>query len=80
MTQEETAMVTFYMAPGASGVTPVEDKMLRAHEAEAAKHGARFYNYGKATSENWILSKTTRGKLATQIDPVTMKVSHHWSD
>ena len=80
MTQEETAMVTFYIAPGASGVTPEEDKMLRAHEAEAANQRAEFFNYGWGIAENCIASKTTRGKLGTQIDPVTMKVSHHWWD
>jgi len=70
--------VTFYCAPGASGVTPSEDKMLRAHEAEAASHGAEFGNYGKVIGQNCILSKTSIGILETQIHPTTMTVSHHW--
>jgi hypothetical protein len=73
-------MVTFYIAPGASGVTPAEDKMLRSHEAEARRYRARIGNYGWVQNQNCICSKTTRGKLETQIDPVTMKVNHHWWD
>jgi hypothetical protein len=72
------AGVKFYIAPGASADSPEEDKMLRGHEAEAARHGAEFYNYGKALAQNSICSKTSIGILTSCIDPATMTVSHHW--
>jgi hypothetical protein len=71
-------MTKFYFAPGSSGESPDEDKMLKAHDAEAAKYGAEFFNYGKYTDRNLILSKTSRGILESRIDPATTKVSHYW--
>ena len=71
-------MIKFYVAPGASGKSPEEDKLLRAHEAEAEKYGAEFYNYGWGTDTNCIESKTERGILKSRIDPSTMEVSHCW--
>jgi hypothetical protein len=68
----------FYMAPGAITGGPVEDKMLREHESEAKKRGARFYNYGWVLGRNRICSKTTHGYLTTCIDPTTMRVRHEW--
>lgn len=71
--------LTFYTAPGAPGNTPEEDKMLRAHEDEAERYKAEFWNYGKVVGAGFILSKTGRGILETHIDPNTAAVSHHWS-
>ena len=71
--------VVFYTAPGASTGNPVEDKMLRSHEAEADKQGAEFWNYGNVIGENEIYSKTSKGNLETCIDPRTMQVSHCWT-
>ena len=71
-------MIKFYVAPGASGESPEEDKLLRAQEAEAEKYGAEFYNYGWGTDTNCIESKTERGILESRIDPSTMEVSHCW--
>ena len=53
--------------------------MLKAHEAEAAKHGAEFYNFGWHSGQNCICSKTEKGILETRIHPATMKVRHHWT-
>jgi hypothetical protein len=66
----------FYIAPGASSGDPLEDTLLRGHEAEADAHKAEFWNYGWVTGENSICSKTSIGFLDTHIDPNTMHVSH----
>jgi hypothetical protein len=68
----------FYMAPGAPGATPEHEKMLRAHDDEAAGYAAEFRNYGCEIDAYSIASKTTRGILHTLIDPKTMKVEHSW--
>jgi hypothetical protein len=68
----------FYIAPGAAGDDCVEEKLLREHEAEAAKHRAEFVNYGAYSDAHEILSKTSKGKLASWIDPATMQVGHEW--
>jgi hypothetical protein len=70
--------ITFYFRPGAPGATPEHEKMLRAHDDEAAKHGAEFWNYGKYIDKYFISSKTTMGYLDSRIDPKTMKVEHRW--
>jgi hypothetical protein len=57
---------------------PVEEKLCQAHEAEAAGHKAEFYNYGQVFGENSIESKTSKGRLVTDIDPKTMEVRHRW--
>jgi hypothetical protein len=68
----------FLMGPGIETGNAVLDKMLRAHEAEVADFAAEFYNYGWFQCSSVIESKTSRGILATEIDPKTMKVTHHW--
>jgi hypothetical protein len=68
----------FYLAPGAPGTTPEHEKMLRAHDDEAAGYAAEFRNYGCEIDAYSIASKTTRGILHTLIDPKTMKVEHSW--
>jgi hypothetical protein len=75
-----TGVTVFYCAPGASGVTPAEDQMLRAHEVEAAKWEAVFGNYGWVIGHNSITSKTSRGILETSIDLQSLKVTHEWTD
>jgi hypothetical protein len=75
---EMTTGIVFYMAPGAPGATPEHEKMLRAHDDEAASYGAEFRNYGWGIDAYSIASKTTRGILHTLIDPGTMKVEHSW--
>ena len=81
MTIDDEGSVIFYGAPGPPGAEtgdPVEDALRRAHEAEVDKQGAKFGDYYWGAAENEICSKTTRGKLASRIDPETMKVSHSW--
>jgi hypothetical protein len=64
---------TFFLAPG-SGYA-----ICNLHEAEAARHGAEFRNYGWATDENgMICSKTTKGYLTTAM--VGSEVVHTWED
>jgi hypothetical protein len=75
---DHESFVTFYMAPGAPGATPEHEKMLRAHDDEAASYGAEFRNYGWGIDRYSIASKTTRGILHSHIDPKTMKVEHSW--
>ena len=75
---ESPDVVTFYMAPGVPTDDPVENKLLRSHEAEANKQGAEFWNYGKGLAKNEIYSKTSRGHLESRINPNTMQVSHRW--
>jgi hypothetical protein len=58
---------------------PVENKLLRSHEAEADKQGAEFWNYGKGTAENEIYSKKSKGHLVSCINPNTMEVRHQWT-
>jgi hypothetical protein len=77
MTNDQAGYV-FYCAPGANTGDPVEDKLLRSHEAEAERHKAEFYNYGQVSGENNIESKTSKGRLVTHIDPKTMEVRHRW--
>jgi hypothetical protein len=55
-----------------------EAKLLDEHEAEAERKGAEFYNFGKVTGEDYIHSKTSKGRLTTTIDRKTMEVSHSW--
>ena len=73
-TDEAEGYVVFYTAPGAEAGDPVEDKLLRSHEAEAEKQGAEFWNCGKYTEENFIYSKTSKDHLESQINPKTMQV------
>jgi len=79
MTADE-GYVVFYTAPGVETGDPIEDRLLRAHEAEAESKGARFGNYGKCLDTNRIYSKTSEGCLESRIDPKTMTVSHAWFD
>jgi hypothetical protein len=53
-------------------------KLLESHEAEAENQQAEFYNFGQATDENYIESKTSKGRLLTTVDPKTMLITHEW--
>jgi hypothetical protein len=70
--------ITFLIAPGACPDDPAEEKLLREHEAEAARQGAEFSNYGWGQSDYGLASKTTAGVLDSQINPETMEVTHTW--
>ena len=52
--------VTFYMAPDVPTDDPLENKLLRSHEAEANKQGAEFQNYGAFSGERDLLQDVTR--------------------
>jgi len=71
--------IVFFTAPGATTDDPIQDKLLRSHEREAAKKRAEFLNYGWGSDDYGIASKTTRGILESHIDPATMRVSHTWT-
>jgi hypothetical protein len=70
--------ITFLIAPGACPDDPVAAKLLQEHEAEAARQGAEFWNYGWVLSDDAVSSKTSKGFLFSQIDPETMDVTHTW--
>jgi hypothetical protein len=57
---------------------PVQDKLAPAHDDKAVELGVEFTNWGWATDENGICSKTTKGILDSSINPNTMQVSHSW--
>jgi hypothetical protein len=60
-------------------VWSAEEQVLhRAHEEEAHRRDAEFWNYAKGTDDNNIISKTSKGFLYSEIDPATMKVTHQW--
>src|SRR5262245_50455987 len=80
---EEGHSYVFPITPEAGGCFAKDDPtgiLWRAHTSEASRRGAEFYNYGWATTDDAILSKTSAGYLDSQIDPTTMKVVHHWSE
>jgi hypothetical protein len=68
----------FYVAPGAITGDPVEDRLLRSHEDEAAEQQAEFCNYGWGSDMHSICSKTPQGILTSRINPKTMRVRHTW--
>jgi hypothetical protein len=70
----------FFTGPGAETDDPAWNKLLRTHEWEAAKKKAEFYNYGWATDQFSICSKTSHGILSSEVDPSTMRVRHHWKE
>lgn len=58
----------------------LEDLLDEAHEAEAKRRGATFYNYGWGADEYSIASKTSLGIFQSDIDPKTKIVTHTWED
>jgi hypothetical protein len=63
---------TFYIAPDPDETDP----LLKAHNEEAERQGAEFWNYGKYTGEGDIMSKTDKGYLSTLMRDG--KVKHYW--
>jgi hypothetical protein len=60
-------------------------KACDAHEEEAEKRGAEFYNFGWSTGgfeTDWftIMSKTSHGKFWTSRHAKTGEVTHGWHD
>ena len=59
-------------------------KALDAHEKEANRLGAEFYNFGWSSGDygDWfvIASKTSRGRFSTSRHAETGEVEHLWHD
>jgi hypothetical protein len=51
--------------------------LYEEHESEVRRKGAKITNYGYATSDNGILSKTTHGMLDTTLDKMG-NINHAW--
>ena len=58
--------------------TSLFDALVKLHEREAETRNAEFTNFGKATGDDWIMSKTDRGILHTRIR--FGEVMHEWED
>lgn len=54
--------------------------LYKEHSKEAKRRRAEFTNLGWSSGDDFIQSKTNRGKLFTCIDPETLKVEHEWGD
>src|SRR5262249_41007269 len=70
--------IAFYIAPGASGASPAEEKLLREHESEADDRGAEFYNYGWSSGGHWVCSKNAQGYFESRINPKNKRGRHSW--
>lgn len=57
-------------------VDELREALCDAHGQEADRIAAEFYNFGWASSDREITSKTTLGYLWSKIDPETGKVTH----
>jgi len=53
-------------------------KLFEAHNKEAKRRKARFYNYGWGQTDTGMVSKTNQGILGSEIDLDTFKVTHEW--
>lgn len=58
----------------------VEAVLYKAHNREAKRRRAEFMNFGWASGDTFVHSKTNRGKLYSEIDPKTLEVTHDWTD
>jgi hypothetical protein len=58
----------------------IQEKLLGEHEKEAKRNRAEFYNFGAGVGDYGIYSKTSKGGLESEIDPVTLRVTHEWSN
>jgi hypothetical protein len=70
-TDKNDDCVVFYLAPDPDE----KDPLLRAHNEEAEKQGAEFWNYVNYQDDGEIMSKTNR--VITSIMKGG-KVRHHW--
>jgi hypothetical protein len=64
---------TFWLGPN-------DHPMSQAHDAEAKRRGAEFYNYGWALGEDFVCSKTSKGKLETHWDAQAREWKHEWME
>lgn len=55
-----------------------EDALEAAHEEEAKRKRAKFFNFGWGTTDNSIASKTSKGILQSDYNPQTKKITHTW--
>jgi len=80
--EEEYNIVTFYLAPvdPATIDDPIERMLVDEHQKECERWGGEFTNFGWYQDRAAWVSKTTKGKLSSEIDPDTKKVSHFWRD
>jgi hypothetical protein len=60
------------------GIANQIEKLADEHSKEAAKQKAEFTNFGSASSENAIGSKTTKGWLESVVEKG--KVTHFWQE
>jgi hypothetical protein len=74
-----SAKILIFNDPTANDVKAVE-----AHEEEANRLGAEFYNFGWSSGDygDWfvITSKTPRGKFSTSRHAKTGEIEHVWHD
>ena len=56
----------------------LQDVLLQEHLKEMTKKGAEDYNLGWASGDYFIHSKTSKGRLYSEINPKTKKVTHTW--
>ena len=56
-----------------------ETKLLLAHQAEMERADAEPYNFGWALGVDFIHSKTSKGKLYSEIDDDN-NVTHEWTE
>ena len=67
---ENEAVYVYWMGPGGS------DPLCLAHEAEAARLGVEFRNYGWVSGDDFICSKTDKGYLGTEWDAQSQQWRH----
>jgi len=58
----------------------IQDTLYFKHDREARRKRAEFYNFGWATTDYGIASKTSRGIFESEIDPETLIVTHFWNE
>jgi len=54
------------------------DRLEVAHEQEAVRNRAEFYNFGWYTDDDSIMSKTDKGYLTSVLCRATGKFQHYW--
>ena len=59
--------------------SPLQKDLFDAHEREAKRMHAEFYNFGCGLGEDFITSKTSKGILHSEISSETGRVTHGWS-
>ena len=59
---------------------PVKTILFDAHRAEAADKKAELLNFAVCATEHYVVSKTCKGRLFSEINPATGTVSHWWAN